>query len=40
MIGVGNDRQWAQLCRAMDRPELADDERFATIPTVSHAATR
>ena len=32
MIGVGNDRQWAQLCRAMDRPELASDERYATIP--------
>src|SRR4051812_18706751 len=32
MIGGGNDRQWAQLCRAMGRPELADDERYATIP--------
>ena len=32
MIGVGNDRQWAQLCRAMDRPELASDDRYATIP--------
>jgi crotonobetainyl-CoA:carnitine CoA-transferase CaiB-like acyl-CoA transferase len=32
MIGVGNDRQWAQLCRSIGRPELADDERYATIP--------
>ena len=32
MIGVGNDRQWAQLCRAMDRPELAEDPRYDTIP--------
>jgi crotonobetainyl-CoA:carnitine CoA-transferase CaiB-like acyl-CoA transferase len=31
MIGVGNDRQWAQLSRAMGRPELADDERYATV---------
>jgi crotonobetainyl-CoA:carnitine CoA-transferase CaiB-like acyl-CoA transferase len=31
MIGVGNDRQWAQLCRAMGRPEWADDERYATV---------
>jgi crotonobetainyl-CoA:carnitine CoA-transferase CaiB-like acyl-CoA transferase len=32
MIGVGNDRQWAQLARAMGRPELATDARYATIP--------
>ncbi|MPY92593.1 MAG: CoA transferase [Acidimicrobiia bacterium] len=32
MIAVGNDRQWAQLCRAMGRPELAEDERYATAP--------
>jgi crotonobetainyl-CoA:carnitine CoA-transferase CaiB-like acyl-CoA transferase len=32
MIAVGNDRQWAQLCRAMERPDLADDVRYATVP--------
>lgn len=32
MIGVGNDRQWAQLARAMGRSELATDPRYATIP--------
>ncbi|MDH4144725.1 MAG: CoA transferase [Acidimicrobiia bacterium] len=31
MIGVGNDRQWAQLCRAMHHPEWAEDERYATV---------
>jgi crotonobetainyl-CoA:carnitine CoA-transferase CaiB-like acyl-CoA transferase len=31
MIGVGNDRQWAQLCRAMGHPEWAVDERYATV---------
>jgi crotonobetainyl-CoA:carnitine CoA-transferase CaiB-like acyl-CoA transferase len=31
MIGVGNDRQWASLCRAMDHPEWAEDERYATV---------
>jgi crotonobetainyl-CoA:carnitine CoA-transferase CaiB-like acyl-CoA transferase len=31
-IAVGNDRQFAALCSAIDRPELASDERFATNP--------
>jgi crotonobetainyl-CoA:carnitine CoA-transferase CaiB-like acyl-CoA transferase len=30
MIAASNDRQWAQLCRAMGRPELATDPRYAT----------
>ena len=28
---VALDHQWPDLCRAMDRPELADDARFKTI---------
>jgi crotonobetainyl-CoA:carnitine CoA-transferase CaiB-like acyl-CoA transferase len=28
-IGVNNDVMWARLCRAMGRPELAEDERYA-----------
>jgi len=28
-IGIGNDRQFRGLCDALDRPELADDARFA-----------
>ena len=28
-IACGNDRQFRHLCEALDRPELADDERFA-----------
>jgi crotonobetainyl-CoA:carnitine CoA-transferase CaiB-like acyl-CoA transferase len=30
MIAAGNQRLWRQLCAAIDRPALADDERFAT----------
>ena len=31
-LAVGNDSQFANLCKAIDRPELAGDERFATNP--------
>jgi crotonobetainyl-CoA:carnitine CoA-transferase CaiB-like acyl-CoA transferase len=27
-IACGNDRQWQELCRALECPELIDDERF------------
>jgi crotonobetainyl-CoA:carnitine CoA-transferase CaiB-like acyl-CoA transferase len=29
-ISVGDDREWAALCAAMDQPALANDPRFAT----------
>ena len=32
VIAVGNDRQFASLCRGLGVPELADDERFARAP--------
>jgi formyl-CoA transferase len=31
-IGANNQRLWGFLCRALDHPELQDDERFATNP--------
>ena len=31
-IAVRNDADWAAFCQATGRPELADDERFATQP--------
>lgn len=31
-LAVGNDSQFANLCKAVGRPELAGDERFATNP--------
>ena len=31
-LTVGNDSQFANLCEAVGRPELAEDERFATNP--------
>jgi formyl-CoA transferase len=31
-VAVGNDNQWARLCRAIEREELIDDPRFATNP--------
>lgn len=30
VVAVGNDRQWARLCEALSRPDLAADPRFAT----------
>jgi formyl-CoA transferase len=30
ILGVGNDKQWGQLCDALDRPELKTDSRFAS----------
>lgn len=30
ILAVGNDRQWARFCSAIQRPDLADDPRFAT----------
>ena len=32
MIAVGNDKQFAALCRVLGRPDLPQDERFATTP--------
>jgi crotonobetainyl-CoA:carnitine CoA-transferase CaiB-like acyl-CoA transferase len=32
VLAVGNDRQFAALCKALGAPELAADERFATNP--------
>src|SRR6202035_3286355 len=33
VLAVGNDGQWQRFCRAADRPEWADDERFADNPS-------
>jgi crotonobetainyl-CoA:carnitine CoA-transferase CaiB-like acyl-CoA transferase len=32
VLGVGNDRQFTDLCEVLGAPELATDERFATNP--------
>jgi len=32
VVAVGNNTQFAKLCKAIGRPELADDERYATNP--------
>ncbi len=32
MIAVGNDKQFVQLCKVLGRPDLINDERFATTP--------
>src|SRR5215212_3383674 len=32
VVAVGNNSQFAGLCKALGRPELAEDERFATNP--------
>jgi crotonobetainyl-CoA:carnitine CoA-transferase CaiB-like acyl-CoA transferase len=31
-LAVGNDGQWRQLCAILERPDLAEDGRFATNP--------
>jgi crotonobetainyl-CoA:carnitine CoA-transferase CaiB-like acyl-CoA transferase len=37
MVAVGNDGQFAALCRVIDQPELASDPRFSTNPSrVTH----
>ncbi len=39
LIGVANDNLWRRFCRAVDRPELAEDARFRTSPDrVQHRA--
>ncbi len=30
VLAVANDAMWGRLCRALERPDLADDARFAT----------
>jgi crotonobetainyl-CoA:carnitine CoA-transferase CaiB-like acyl-CoA transferase len=30
IVAAGNDGQWQRVCQALDRPDLARDERFAT----------
>lgn len=32
VLAVGNDRQWQRCCRVIERPEWAEDERFASNP--------
>jgi crotonobetainyl-CoA:carnitine CoA-transferase CaiB-like acyl-CoA transferase len=32
VVAVGNNTQFVELCKVLDRPELAEDERFATNP--------
>ncbi|MDQ3912851.1 MAG: CoA transferase [Actinomycetota bacterium] len=32
VVAVGNDAQFANLCKVVGRPELAEDERYATNP--------
>jgi len=32
ILGAGNDSQWVSFCGAAERPELADDPRFRTMP--------
>jgi crotonobetainyl-CoA:carnitine CoA-transferase CaiB-like acyl-CoA transferase len=31
-VGCANQKLWAELCEAIDRPDLIDDERFASNP--------
>ncbi len=40
VVAVGNDRQFAQLCALIDRPDLPADPRYATNPArVQHRAS-
>jgi len=32
MIAASNDKQFAQLCKVLGRPELAQEERFSSVP--------
>jgi formyl-CoA transferase len=32
ILGAGNDSQWASFCAAAERPDLASDPRFMTMP--------
>ncbi|MFB9262694.1 CaiB/BaiF CoA transferase family protein [Bradyrhizobium erythrophlei] len=32
MVAAYQQEHWRKLCRVIDRPELADDQRFATLP--------
>lgn len=32
-VAAANDRMWTRFCRALKAEELADDERFATLPS-------
>ena len=36
LIGLEGDRHWPDLCRAVERPEWIDDERFATASARRH----
>ena len=39
LIGVANDNLWRRFCKAVERPELAEDPRFRTSPDrVKHRA--
>lgn len=39
VVAVGNDRQFSRLCAALDLPQLAEDERYASNPLrVEHRA--
>ena len=38
LLGVEADRLWPKLCAALDRPDLADDERYATARGRRHHA--
>src|SRR5262249_9681930 len=40
VVAVGNDRQFADLCRLIGRPDIAEDERYRTNPArIEHRET-